>query len=116
MKRELWSIANAFAYGVRILNAAFCELGEEKELSKEELWMIAEQINSMCSPMMIDDAGEMIKMVQSIPENRLCEKTNCVFHHPENAYTHNYIIFQEKCNKCKWDKKSEDPCTVDNFE
>lgn len=98
MKREPWAIANTFAYAIRILNCIFCRhpkqegwAEEDVEASAETHWLIAEQIKNMCSDNMIEDAQEMLVMVQSMPINRLCEKTLCRFHHPDNPHHSTYV-------------------------
>jgi hypothetical protein len=70
MKREPWSIAHTFGYAVRILNSIFCRnedrpewTEEEQEMGENNKWLVAEQINSLCSNMMIEDAQDMLKMV-----------------------------------------------------
>jgi len=120
MKRELWAIANSFAYGIRVLNSVFCadpNPENEQELSNDELALIAEQINCMCSTTMIEDAQLIMQMVESIPTNRLCEKTDCLYHHPENCVKHCYKIYQNTCdvcffNKCKYNTNKKN---VDNY-
>ena len=108
MRRELWSIGCCFGYAVRVLNSIFCtDRKEETELSDDEMWLVAEQINSMCSEMMLDDAYDVLVMIQSIPKNRLCEKIECIYHHPENEASHNYCHFQSKCDECVENKKSK---------
>ncbi len=109
MKREPWAIANAFAYGVRVLNSIFCtDCKNEPEYGEDDLWLVVEQINSMCSVIMIDDAYDILVMVQSIPMNRLCERTDCNYHHPEDPTKHNYCNFQDKCDECIHNKKSKE--------
>lgn len=118
MRRELWAIANAFAYGIRVLNSAFCsDSKEEQELSRDELVLIAEQVNNMCSSLMIEDAQLILQMVESIPAKRFCEKLDCVYHNPENPNKHNYTIYQSFCdvcihNKCKDNTNKKD---VNNY-
>lgn len=124
MKREPWAIANTFAYAVRVLNCIFCRHPEEegwteddKEASGKNHWLIAEQINSMCSDMMIEDAQDMLVMVASIPTGRLCEEIDCKFHHYDNLppfdspaeqiKKRDYTIFKDKCGECPHNKKSE---------
>lgn len=108
MKRELWSIGSTFAYGIKILNSIFCEEDNETELSKDEKWLVAEQVNSMCSKMMIEDAQDMLAMVSSMEQGRLCERTDCSYHHPENPHTHTYRgMFMDKCEDCIENQKSK---------
>ena len=106
LKREPWSIANAFAYGIRILNAMFCsDNKDEQEYSPEEMSLVAEQINSMCSRMMIEDAELIIGMILSTPKDRLCERTDCRYHHPDDYRKHDFNIFQDKCDECIHNQK-----------
>ena len=121
MKREPWAIANTFAYAIRILNSIFCTATkesrvnctdewteEEKEMGEDNKWLIAEQINSMCSDMMIEDAQDMLIMVHSIPTGRLCEKTDCHFHHPPNPHRSSYVdVSRDKCAECKYNKAAK---------
>jgi hypothetical protein len=110
MRRELWAIGNAFGYAIRILNSAFCDGTEEdyeKELDTDETWLVAEQVNGLCSEMMIDDASDILAMIQSVPKNRLCEQINCIYHHPENPKMHNFCHFQDKCDICDCNAKSK---------
>jgi len=118
MKREPWAIANTFAYAIRVLNCIFCRHPEkegwtedDKEASNETHWLIAEQINSMCSDMMIEDARDVLKMISVIPANRLCERLDCLFHHPENFQRYDYNKFADKCNKCSHNEK----CKLDKY-
>jgi len=108
MRRELWVIGNAFANGVRILNSIFCtDCKKEPQLSEDEKWLLAEQINSMCSSMMIEDAQEMLVMVGSMTAMRLCERTDCLYHHSEFPQTHAFgNMFKDKCNECLHNEKS----------
>ncbi len=115
MKREPWAIGTAFAHGVRILNCIFCRHPKEEgwdeddvEASHDIKLLVAEQINSMCSDMMIEDAQDMLAMVSSIPTGRLCERTDCIYHHPENPHTHSYVdVSGEKCGECPNNQKSQ---------
>lgn len=115
MKREPWAIANTFAYAIRVLNCIFCRhpkkegwTEDDVEASADIHWLVAEQINSMCSDMMMEDAEEMMAMVRSIPTGRLCEKTDCQYHHPENPRSHTFCdMFKDKCGKCMYNKKSK---------
>ena len=99
MKREPWSIGSTFGYAIRVLNSIFCsDLEKEQEYDQDTKWLVAEQINSMCSDMMIEDAQDMLAMVSSIPTGRLCERTDCRFHHPPNPHTHSYVdVSGDKC-------------------
>lgn len=126
MKREPWSIANTFAYAIRVLNCIFCRQPkkagwneDDVEASDEIHHLVAEQINSMCSDMMIEDAQEILKMVESIPTGRLCEKLNCHWHHPENPRTHSYAdTSKDKCGECSHNcnSKLDEIHKFDNFE
>lgn len=114
MKREPWSIGCAFAYGIRIVNSIFCckpdEPGwteEEKEMGEDNKWLVVEQVNSMCSQMMIEDAHDILQMAASLPNNRLCEQLDCKYHHSEDYAKHDYKIFQSKCDECSRNKKSK---------
>ena len=114
MKREFWAIGNAFAYGIRILNCMFCLhpktdgwREEDLEMGEDNKWLVAEQINSMCSPMMIDDAYDVLEMIRACPKNRLCERVDCQYHHPQNPTRHNYCHFQDKCDECIENEKSK---------
>jgi len=108
MRRELWAIGCSFGYAIRILNSICCtDCKEEHELSEDESWLVAEQINSMCSEMMLDDAWDVLNMIRAVPKNRLCERTDCRYHHPENAEKHNYNHFQDKCDECIKNEKSK---------
>jgi hypothetical protein len=119
LNREAWSIANAFAYGVRILNAMFCsDNKDEQEYSSEEIWEVTEQVNYMCSRMMMEDAQLVVDRVLSLPEKRLCKKFDCKFHHPDDSRIYDWSIPQEKCdecihNACEHNKNKKD---VDKFE
>ena len=119
MKREPWAIGNQFAYAIRVLNSIFCRkedckeskdwTEEEKEMHPDNVWLIAEQINSMCSPTMLMDARDVMTQVMSMPSNRMCEKINCIYHHPENPEKHTFNgLYEEKCNKCIYNKKAKD--------
>ena len=116
MKREPWAIANTFAYAIRVLNCIFNrQEGKEGwteddiEASADTHHLVAEQINSMCSDMMIEDAQDILKMVESIPSGRLCEKLDCHWHHPENPRTHSYAdVSKEKCDECLHNQKSKE--------
>jgi len=113
MRRELWSIGCTFGYAVRVLNSIFCSeeiaKGEdrEQELNNEESWLVVEQVNALCSQMMIEDAYDILGMVSVIPNNRLCERTDCKFHHPEHFQKHDFTIFQDKCDECIFNEKSK---------
>jgi len=112
MKREPWAIANIFAYAIRVLNSIFCTNREdEKEYDDDNLWLVAEQIKSMCSDMMIDDAKDMLNMVLEIPNKRLCEKVKCFYHHPFVATS------EDKCQKCIYNHKTDisDIEKINNF-
>jgi hypothetical protein len=123
MKREPWAIGNTFAYAVRVLNSIFCMASDgdstgcseswsadDREASGDIHWLVAEQINSMCSDMMIEDAQDMLKMVQSIPTGRLCERMDCHFHHPPNPNRSSYVdVSGAKCRVCPYNTK----CKVD---
>ena len=101
LKREHWSIGSTFGYAIRVLNSIFCsDLKEEDIYETDNKWLVAEQVNSLCSRMMIEDAEEIISMVLSIPDQRMCERTDCIFHHPKKHATHDYSIFQDKCDEC----------------
>lgn len=105
MRRELWAIGNTFGYAVRVLNSIFCtDLKDEPSFLTDEKWLIAEQVNALCSDLMVEDAIEILDMVSAIPEKRLCEKTDCMFHHPENTQKHSYRHFQDKCDECIFNK------------
>ena len=112
MKREQWSIGNCFGYAIRILNSIFCRDpkstdNSEIEYDEDAKWLVAEQINYLCSDMMIEDAQEILKMVQVIPTGRLCEITECIYHHPRKILNPDLGINEEdetidiKCNKEK---------------
>jgi len=123
MKREPWAIANTFGYAVRVLNSIFCQSDmpvyteEEKEMEEENKWLVAEQINSMCSDMMIEDAQDMLRMVQAMPINRLCEKVDCIYHHPKNPITHTFKgIFEDKCAECINNQKAVPTADTDYFD
>lgn len=114
MKREPWAIGNAFAYAIRIVNSIFCRKDEpgwtedDVESSDENTWLVVEQINSMCSDMMIEDAQDILVMVNSIPTGRLCERTNCHFHHPPNPKRSSYVdVSGDKCRECPFNQKSQ---------
>lgn len=107
MKRELWAIGKAFASGIQILNSICCSNDDEKEFGWDERWLVAEQINGSCSEMMIDDAYDVLVMIQSIPKNRLCEKIECIYHHPEDPTSNNYCHCQDKCDECVENQKSK---------
>lgn len=115
MKREPWAIANTFAYAIRVLNCIFCRRTKEEgwteddvEASDEIHHLVAEQINSMCSDMMIEDAQTILVMVQAIPTGRLCEKINCRYHHPEDPHHSSYVdVSKDKCGECFGNKKCE---------
>ena len=122
MKREPWVIGNAFAHGIRILNCIFCRAidekdwnEEDKEMGEDNKWLVVEQVNSMCSEMMIDDAHDVMDMLQSIPRDRLCECTDCNYHHPESPRTHDYSYLKEKCDECIRNKKAKE-ADMDHFE
>lgn len=75
MRREIWAIGNTFGYAIRVLNSIFCSNGKkengkweetEGEYSQEELQLVAEQINSMCSKTMLEDAQIILKMAGGI--------------------------------------------------
>ncbi len=126
MKREPWAIGNCFAYAIRVLNSIFCRhpekegwIEDDREASEEIHWLVVEQINSMCSDMMIDDASDILKMVNSIPTGRLCEATECSFHHPQNPQSHTFCdLFKEKCGECIHNEKSkiEQSDKIEHFE
>jgi hypothetical protein len=124
MNREPWAIGNTFAYAIRILNCIFCRdtkhpeyTEKEKEASESIHWLVAEQINSMCSDMMIEDAQDMLVMVSSIPTNRLCEMLGCHYHHPKNPHRSSYVdVSGDKCSKCVNNKNCKIADKVDNFQ
>lgn len=114
MKREPWSIGCSFGYAIRILNSIFCRgediegwSEEDKEMGEDNKWLVVEQINSMCSEMMIDDASDVLVMLRAIPKDRLCERIDCRYHHPEDAERHNFAHFQDKCDECENNGKSK---------
>lgn len=110
MKRELWSIGCTFGYAIRVLNSIFCDGEIEKELSEDEKWLVAEQVNSMCSDMMIEDAQDILTMVNSMVTNRLCERVDCQYHHPKTPHTHTFCdMFKDKCEECIHNEKSKTP-------
>ena len=130
MKREMWVVANTFAYAIRILNSIFCDgdvkLGKdrdgeynEKEYNEKEMWLVAEQVNSMCSEIMIEDVEIIIAMIKSLPIKRLCEKTDCFYHHPidyRKQAHEKYIIRDLYCCYCSYNKKYKDTeFQVDNY-
>lgn len=122
MRREPWAIGNTFAYAIRVLNSIFCRASEpewteeEKEMGDDNKWLVVEQINSMCSDMMVEDAVEILQMVSSIPTDRLCEKINCMAHHPENPRKHDYSTFGDRCGGCIHNSKSKAEDKIDYFE
>ena len=106
MRREIWAIGNTFGYAVRVLNSIFCtDTEKETEFSENDKWLVAEQVNSLCSEMMIDDAYDILRMVQAIPYDRLCEKVYCIKHHP-NPFKKSD---KERCDQCSYNKKSKTP-------
>ncbi len=114
MKREPWSIGRSFSAAIQVLNSIFCRKDEpgwteeDKEASEDTKWLVVEQINSMCSDMMIEDAQSILKMVNSIPTGRLCEKMDCHFHHPHNPNRSSYVdVSGEKCGECPFNQKSQ---------
>lgn len=126
MKREPWAIGNAFAYAVRVLNCIFCRHPKEEGWNEDDIeandnihHLVAEQINSMCSDMMREDAEDILAMVASIPTGRLCERLDCRFHHPENPRTHTYVdVSTKRCGECIYNKKCkiEESKRVGNFD
>jgi hypothetical protein len=121
MKREPWAIGNAFAHGIRILNCIFCRHPKQEgwteddvEASHETKLLVAEQVNYMCSDMMVEDAEEILAMVGSIPTGRLCEETKCVFHHPDNPHAvHGHLdLCKHTCFECSFNTKTKEH--VDN--
>jgi len=113
MRREIWAIGNTFGYAVRILNSIFCtDTEKETEFSEDDKWLIVEQVNSLCSEMMIDDTYDILRMVQTIPYNRLCEKISCMYHHPKDFEKSDYPISKERCNRCSYNKKSKTPTNL----
>ena len=122
MKREPWAIGNTFGYAIRVLNSIFCRKGdirgwseEDKEMGEDNKWLVAEQINSMCSDMMIEDAQDILKMISSMPSNRLCEEITCVYHHPDNPGSHGYNgLYNKRCGECCHNKNQTD-ATLNHF-
>ncbi len=112
MKREPWAIANTFAYAIRVLNCIFCRhpkkegwTEDDVEASHEIKLLVAEQVNHMCSDMMMEDAEEILVMVRSIPTGRLCEEVECRYHHPEDPYRSSYVdVSKDKCGECTFNK------------
>ena len=109
MKREFWAIGNTFGYAIKVLNSIFCSDGktkdgkyneEEGEYSEEEMWLVAEQVNSMCSKTMLEDALIIISMADSLPENRLCEQINCISHHSKDYQKHDFRHTYNNCKIC----------------
>lgn len=111
MKRELFAIGSQSGYAIRVLNSIFCRkpdceeskdwTEEEKEMHPDNVWLIAEQINSMCSSTMLMDARDVMTQVMSLPSKRLCEELDCQYHHPENAEKESFNGKYEKfCSRC----------------
>ena len=105
MKREFWAIGNTFGYAIRILNSIFCsDEKKEQEYSEKEMWLVAEQINSMCSKTMLEDVEVIIGMINNLPDKRLCEKIDCVHHHSTDSKKE----ICDLCSRCSQNKKSRD--------
>ena len=70
MKRELWMAASAFSNGVLILNSLFCENKEKTdgEINNAELDEVIKFIKDKCSPMMIEDALEVLEKALKLKE------------------------------------------------
>jgi len=116
MRRELWALATAFISGVKIINSAFRMKDEEHELPDNEIWLMAERINSECSTLMLEDAQTILSMVASLPESkRFCVKTDCLYHHAKNIQFSDRLP-TEKCDDCTRNEKCKNEDKIDYYE
>jgi hypothetical protein len=60
MKRELWIAGQSLKGAVEGLNALFCDGENERQISNEEFDELAEKLSTSLSPMMLEDAIDIL--------------------------------------------------------
>jgi len=100
MKRHLWVIGKTVSTAFSVLNSARCESHNEEPLSKEEISLIAEEINANCSSMILDSVYDIITLISKRPDNRFCERSDCAFYD---------MNIPGKCQECKENLKAKNP-------
>jgi len=115
IRRELWMAGTTMISAIKTLNSLFRSDGKEHEVSDDDIAMVAEMINSECSVLMKEDVFDVLRMINALPEDRYCPKTDCMFHHPEDCSKHSFDIYQEKCGECGHNTKVIEPL-LDRFE
>lgn len=89
------SKSNEFAHGQ---GALIC-LSDISKLS--DSWEVVDRIRGCTPESFLIEAREAINMMLSLPTKRVCEKSDCLYHHPEDYHKCNYqSVCIGICDKC----------------
>lgn len=108
MKRDLSVISKVISFAISTLHYK----NKEEQLSKEDINLIAENVNADCSGLMLDDMYQIITMASERPTGRFCDRNDCNYYRRDKmtASAHNI-----KCKECLHNLKSKDG-DMDHFE